>query len=102
LEGVLLVVRRAGRVLLRQRAADARRMADFWELPSPEDLPKAKQGAEFGEIRHTITHHHYRLAVRAAQGGASGLGFRWFEPRALAEIPLSTTARKALKLAGIL
>ena len=101
LTGVLLVVRNRGRILLHQRAAATRRMAGFWDLPAPEDLPAAKIGARIGEIRHTITHHHYRLEVRSATAGLPGRdGFRWFSIAQLAEIPFSTTARKALHLAG--
>jgi A/G-specific adenine glycosylase len=103
ISGELLVVERRGRVLLRQRDAASSRMAGFWDLPSPEDLPGAQKGARLGEIRHTITHHHYTLGVRRATvAGTAGNGFRWFAPTALGAIPFSTTARKALKLAGIL
>jgi A/G-specific adenine glycosylase len=110
IDGVLLVVRQRGRILLRQRPAGARRMAGFWDLPAPEDLPKARVGTRLGEIRHTITHHHYTLTVRAATVRAADTPtaraeppeFAWFRPGRLAEIPLSTTARKALKVAGIL
>jgi A/G-specific adenine glycosylase len=102
LEGTLLVVRRRGRILLRQRDAAASRMAGFWDLPAPEDLPVAKVGARIGEIRHTITHHHYRLEVRSATATPpDGKGFRWFAIGQLSGIPFSTTARKALKLVGI-
>jgi A/G-specific adenine glycosylase len=101
LEGVLLVVRSGGRVLLRQREAGLRRMAGFWDLPTPDDLPGARPGAPLGEIRHTITHHHYTLAVQLARARSPGDGFRWLHPRQFASIPLSTTARKALKLAGL-
>jgi A/G-specific adenine glycosylase len=102
LAGVLLVVRNRGSVLLRQRATTASRMAGFWDLPAPEDLPTARLGARIGEIRHTITHHHYRLEVRSATAALPGReGFRWFPIAQLAEIPFSTTARKALQLAGI-
>jgi A/G-specific adenine glycosylase len=102
LSGTLLVVRQRGRILLRQRDAAAKRMAGFWDLPAPEDLPGAKIGARIGEIRHTITHHHYTLEVRSATAGMLGKdGFRWFTIPQLAEIPFSTTARKALHLAGI-
>jgi len=64
-------------------------------------LPRARAGASFGEIRHTITHHRYTLVVKEATSRAAGKRFRWFDPAQLGEIPLSTTARKALKLAGI-
>jgi len=101
IDGVLLVVRRGGRVLLRQREAAARRMAGFWDLPSPEDLPAARAGCRLGEIRHTITHHHYTFTVIAASGRAPGGRFAWFDTARLGEIPLSTTARKALTLAGM-
>jgi A/G-specific adenine glycosylase len=103
IEGVLMIVRRGGRVLLRQREAGARRMAGFWDLPAPEDLPAARPGERFGEIRHTITNHNYTLAVVAATlpGGVNSTEFKWFRPAQLGEIPLSTSARKALKLAGI-
>src|SRR5450432_3705505 len=103
IDGVLLVVRHRGR------------MAGFWDLPAPEDLPHVRVGKRLGEIRHTITHHHYTLTVRTATvrtatvraaetraQPAASIAFEWFRPGRMAEIPLSTTARKALKAAGIL
>jgi len=106
ISGALLLVRKGRRILLRQREAGARRMAGFWDLPAPQDLPGAQTGASLGEFRHTITHHHYTFTVLAATPprptDPAGPPFRWFEPAALTQIPLSTTARKALKLAGIL
>jgi len=101
IEAALLLLRRGGRVLLQQREASERRMAGFWELPSPEDLPGARHGERIGEFRHTITFHHYTFTVWAATGRVAGAQFQWFEPARLAEIPLSTTARKAMKLAGL-
>ena len=101
IEGELLVVERRGKVLLSRRDAAARRMAGFWDLPAPEDLPGAIRGARLGEIRHTITHHHYTLSVRRARvAGRIGGRFRWFGQDELSAIPLSTTARKALRLAA--
>jgi A/G-specific adenine glycosylase len=102
LDGILLVVRNRGRILLRQRDAAQTRMAGFWDLPGPEDLPAARLGERIGEIRHTITHHHYRLEVRGATAALPDrAGFRWFPIAQLSGIPFSTTARKALQLAGI-
>jgi len=98
IEAVLLVARDRGRVLLRRRADSARRMAGFWELPMAEDLPGARAGRHLGTFRHTITHHHYTFTVRSATARALGAEFRWFEAAELGAIPLSTTARKALKL----
>ena len=99
--GVLLVVRQRDRVLLRRRAADGIRMAGFWDLPTPGELPRAKVGERIGEIRHTITRHRYTFEVRSASASLPrGGGFGWFTTAQLAEIPFSTTARKALRLAG--
>ena len=99
---VLLLVRRGGRVLLRRKEEGARRMAGFWELPAPGQLPGARMGKACGTFRHTITHHHYTFTVHAATARSTGGNFRWFAAADLAEIPLSTTARKGLKLAGFL
>jgi len=99
---VLLLVRREGRVLLRRKEAAARRMAGFWELPAPAELPGARAGRSLGEFRHTITHHRFTFTLRTASGGSPGPEFAWFDPAQLARVPLSTTARKALKLAQFL
>jgi A/G-specific adenine glycosylase len=102
LEDTLLVVRRNSSILLRQRAADSRRMAGFWDLPTPEELPGARVKPPLAVIRHTITHHHYRLTVAPATARAPKGPFRWFVPAELEAVPLSTTARKALSAIGLL
>ncbi len=99
IEAVLLVVESHGRVLLRRREGTARRMAGFWELPTPEELPAARPGKLLGSFRHTITHHHYTFTVLAAAARAAGPAFAWFAPEELGSIPLSTTARKGLRVA---
>ena len=102
IEAGVLVVRSRGRVLLRRRPADARRMAGFWDLPAPEDLPGIRVGEKLGEFRHTITRHRFRFTVRVARARrAETADFRWMRPAELSGIPLSTTARKALHVAGI-
>ncbi len=102
LEEILLVVRSRRGVLLRQREPKARSMAGFWDLPSPADLPAARLGSALGTFRHTITHHHYTFTVQEAVLPKAHLdgSLRWFRAAELAEIPLSTTARKGLKLAN--
>jgi A/G-specific adenine glycosylase len=102
IEGVLLIVRKGARVLLRQRDASNRRMAGFWDLPDPADLPGARMGKSLGEIRHTITHHRYELQIVTATARIPRGPFEWFDAERLREVPLSTTARKALKLASVL
>lgn len=100
IEAMLLVVLSRGRVLLRRRHAAARRMAGFWDLPSPDELPSARIGKTFGTFRHTITHHHYTFTVASATVRATGDEFRWFTSAEIVEIPISTTARKGLRVAG--
>ncbi len=99
------VIERRGRLLLWQRTADSQRLAGFWELPSPEQLPDLLGTAEIGTFRHTITHHHYRVTVcvaRFALNERVALPLRWIPIATLPKLPLSTTARKALRLAAIL
>ncbi|MGD0500077.1 MAG: A/G-specific adenine glycosylase [Bryobacteraceae bacterium] len=102
IESALLVIRRSARVLLRRERRDARRMAGFWRLPGPEDLPSARLAEPLGEFRHTITRHRYEISVYAATlaGPDAPPDYRWFRAARLTAIPLSTTARKALSLAG--
>jgi adenine-specific DNA glycosylase len=75
-------------------------MAGFWDLPAPEELPRVTVVERLGSFRHTITHHHYTLTVLAGRLGRGGLGeeFGWFAAEELGGIPLSTTARKGLRL----
>jgi len=106
LNGSLLILRQRGRVLLRKTEESSRRMAGFWELPTPAQLPEARAGGTLGTFRHSITHHRYVFTVAEAVGHANGNSreglFRWFAPAQLSRIPLSTIARKALQIAGIL
>ena len=95
LDVTVLVIERAGKLLLRQRGDDVGQMAGFWELPAIADLPQAVIGRELGEIQHTITHHHYRYRVHLAQwSGSVRAPFAWRKPE---EVLLSTAAKKALR-----
>jgi A/G-specific adenine glycosylase len=98
------VVERRGRLLLWQRDADARRLAGFWELPSPDQLPELDALREIGAFRHTITHHRYEVTVRVGRltrKARAPQPLRWIPIGTLPSLPVSTTARKALRLAGI-
>ena len=92
LEQTLLVIRRNGRILLTPSA----RVKGFWDLP--EHSVSFRLGATLGEFRHTITHRHYRFTVKEAIAGTAPKGSRWHTAKELARIPLSTTARKALRI----
>lgn len=92
LERTLLVIRRKGRILL----TPSPRVKGFWDLPEPG--PQARVGATLGDFQHTITHRHYRFTVKEAIAGAAPKGSRWHTDKEIAQIPLSTIARKALRI----
>jgi len=91
LERTLLVIRRDGRLLVTQGS----RVAGFWDLPEPG--VQFRQGKIVGEFRHTITHRQYRFIVRRASTRITPESCRWCNALELDEIPLSTTAKKALR-----
>jgi len=97
----LLVVEREGRVLVWQRGAEEGRMAGFWELPARQQLPGARELAEAGSFRHVITHHQHTVRVFRAVAKRVPAGYHWRDRKELREIPLSTIARKALRMAGV-
>lgn len=99
LEQKLLLIRNASCYLLWQRPASASRMAGFWELPEAADLPDAVPGPALGRFRHSITNHHYTVTVHAAEVAGTPQGFTWLAESHFTGLPLSTTARKALRFA---
>jgi len=100
IEAALVVCESGGRVLLRQREAGSRRMAGFWELPAREQLPGVRLRRILGSFRHTITHHQFAFTVWSGKPPKIPAAFQWFAPADLITLPLATTARKALRLAG--
>jgi len=91
------IIEKKGAVLLRQRPAGASLMAGFWELPAPDDLPSWHESETLGSFRHTITHHNYTVTVLSGTISRVPPGFRW-RRNGLDRIPLTTVARKALRL----
>jgi A/G-specific adenine glycosylase len=91
LQRVILIVREKGRLLL----VPSVRVTGFWDLP--EAAAASERGALLGEFRHTITHRHYRFQVHEARR-ATVNDARWVAEQDLPSIPLSTVARKALRL----
>jgi A/G-specific adenine glycosylase len=88
----LILVRRGEKVLL----MPGTRVKGFWDLP--ERISGARIGATLGEFRHTIVHRRYRFTVREAGVKKIPGGSQWFRESELDQIPLSTTAKKALRL----
>jgi A/G-specific adenine glycosylase len=95
-ERQLLVIEKSGRTLTWQRGPRSRRLAGFWELPGPEQLPSARIGTSVAVFQHTIVNTNYRFQVLRASAGRVPKGFRWLTAQELGEVPLSTTAKKAL------
>jgi A/G-specific adenine glycosylase len=92
LERTLLVIHRNGSILL----TPSPRVKGFWDLP--EHFPQARAGAKLGKFRHTITHRHYRFTVKEATARATPAESRWHTMQELQQIPLSITAKKALRI----
>lgn len=101
LEIGLVVVSKAGKILLRQRGPGEPRLAGFWELPEKQRLPVLETAEQVGSFRHSITHHDYDVAVWRAGPVKAPKGHRWFASEALSGLPLSTMSRKALELARV-
>jgi len=101
IEKQLLVIARGGKVLAWQRPAESRRLAGFWELPEPAQLPRARVQSNGGaSFRHTIVNTAYTFEVLKASLVRVPSGFYWLSIKNLHEVPLSTTAKKALACLG--
>ena len=90
-EKTLLVIRDRGRILLQPSP----RVKGFWDLP--EKVAGAKDGNVAGRFHHAITFRQYMFTVRHATARTAAKPLQWFDERILDEIPLSTTAKKALR-----
>jgi A/G-specific adenine glycosylase len=94
----LLVIEKAGKILLWQRPSDSRRLAGFWELPEREQVTGATVHGEVAGFRHTIVNTTYLVQVHRATVQSRPKGFRWLAKNKLGDLPLSTIAKKALIL----
>ena len=112
-----VVVRRAGRVLLR-RCGPKERWAGLWDFPRFSVTAARAEGRlaevlralvtrqtgvvvelahQFATIKHTVTRFRITLLCYEAthvDGALSGDHLRWVAPSRLGEYPLSTTGRK--------
>jgi A/G-specific adenine glycosylase len=91
----LVILDRDGAVFLLQRTADNRRLAGFWELPEKKLFPEI-HGKLRAEFAHQIVNDRFRVRVHTAPTPKDLPGGRWVAEAELAEIPVSTTTRKAL------
>ena len=90
----LLVIRKRGKILL----APSPRVRGFWDLPEP--FPGARVGVELGSFAHTIMNTRYACEVHEAMAVRIPGEARWWAEEAVNGIPLSTTAKKALRVSA--
>ncbi|HWD98855.1 MAG TPA: A/G-specific adenine glycosylase [Bryobacteraceae bacterium] len=95
------VLAREGRVFLIERAATERRLAGFRELPAKKDLPGARFRAA-GEFTHQIVNDRFRVRVWLTKLAPRAPAGAWIAVADLSSLPVTTTAKKALRLAGVL
>lgn len=92
LEKTLLILRRSEKILL----VPSPRVGGFWDLPEP--FPGIAMGAELGHFAHQITNKRYRFRVVEAKAIEVPHSAQWLSLDKLEEVPLGTTARKALRI----
>ena len=92
----LLIIPSGDSVLFWKRPPESRRLAGFWELPEPEQIPEAVIGVRAGRFRRALVNTLYLFEVFAASIDITPLGFQFLSPKQLEDSPLSTAARKAL------
>ena len=97
-EKVLLRLERGGKLLMWRRPPGSTRMQGFWELPEAGQISDVKLGRTLGEFRHSITFNRYRFRVVEASVRKAPAGFEWIVMDRLPAMPVSTIARKALKI----
>jgi A/G-specific adenine glycosylase len=93
----LFYIERDDQILFWRRDAGSKRLAGFWELPGPGQITSAAQENIVGEFRHTIVNTTYRFQVVRATLGSTPPPLVWQPKRFLDELPLSTTAKKAIR-----
>jgi A/G-specific adenine glycosylase len=95
----VVILERDGRVFLIQRPSTERRLADFWELPRKQLLPRVN-GTKLIEFRHRIVNDCFRVTVWHIAAGKTRLANlpagEWVRIAELGSIPLTTVAKKAL------
>jgi A/G-specific adenine glycosylase len=95
------LITRQDEVLFVQRAGDAKRLQDFWELPRVEQVPGFRVQGSAGVIRHAITVNDFEIEVLLGSLGKAPVDAAWISKAQLSEIPITTVSRKALAAANL-
>jgi A/G-specific adenine glycosylase len=120
----LAIVRKAGKVLLRQRQHEGI-LAGLWELPGGERKPREtladslareltelkgtpfRPGRRIGQFRHSITTRKIRSSIflfdlpDQAEFRLPGRRWRWLSPSSLSGVPLSSMTIKAANILAL-
>jgi adenine-specific DNA glycosylase len=96
IEKTVLVCRRGGKLLLRQRPTSP--MEGFWELPEADELPGASIERPAGTFRHGIMNRDYAITVCPATVRRAPPCYHWISREKLEALPRTTVTRKALAL----
>ena len=99
IDRTVLLIERRGKILMWKRTDASQKLAGFWELPEPEQLPQARIGEATGTFRHSITNHNYLFHVFHATVSGIPEGFVWMSGDELSKLPASTSTKKALRRA---
>ncbi len=99
-EKTLVLLERKKRLLLWQRPEESSLMPGFWELPEPDQIPGVRLHDIAGSFHQSITNRRYTIQVIRGAVPRTPRGLRWVHRSELGALPLSTSARKALKIAG--
>ena len=97
----LFYIERRGKVLFWQRDSTSKRLAGFWELPGTAQLQNPAAITKAAEFRHTIVNTTFKFTVIRASVQTIPPGLVWLSKDSLHEVPLSTTAKKALRCLDI-
>ena len=92
---LLLITGRRG-ILMCRRSAHSPKLAGFWELPEPSQLPLAKLGKPLAEFRHSITNSNFRVTVIQARIHSIPKGFTYVDRESFEKLPVTTATKKAL------
>jgi A/G-specific adenine glycosylase len=96
----LLLAVENDKILFWQRSTEARHLGGFWELPEPEHIESYEEIDELGSFRHSIMNRRYLFRVLRIRLTSVISGMTWLPSDGLSALPISTTARKALRLSG--
>jgi len=93
----LFYIEHEGKVLLWRRDAASKRLAGFWELPGADRMQRVVERQSAGNFRHTIVNTTYKFDVVRAAARIVPPDLVWVAKDSLHQLPLSTTAKKALR-----